>query len=80
MLRVYFMQQWHALSDTAMEDALYEVESMRRFAALDLTDDAMPVETTNLKFRRLLEEHALTGQMMNIVKRALEMHQTKTSN
>ena len=63
-----------------MEDALYEVESMRRFAALDLTDDAMPVETTNLKFRRLLEEHALTGQMMNIVKRALEMHQTKTGN
>ena len=45
MLRIYFMQQWYALSDPAMKDALYEVESMRRFAGLDLTDDAMPDET-----------------------------------
>jgi hypothetical protein len=60
MLRIYFMQQWYALSDPAMEDALYEVESMRRFAGLDLTNDAMPDETTILKFRHLLEKHALT--------------------
>jgi hypothetical protein len=29
MLRIYFMQQWYALSGPAMEDALYEIESMR---------------------------------------------------
>jgi hypothetical protein len=34
MLRIYFMQQWYALSDPAMEDALLEIESMRRFAHL----------------------------------------------
>jgi len=67
MLRIYFMQQWYALSDPAMEDALYEIESMRRFAGLDLTDDAMPDETTILKFRHLLEKHGLTAQMMNII-------------
>lgn len=72
MLRIYFMQQWYALSDPAMEDALYEVESMRRFAGLDLTDDAMPDETTILKFRHLLEKHALTGQMMNTINDTLE--------
>jgi IS5 family transposase len=72
MLRIYFMQQWYALSDPAMEDALYEVESMRRFAGLDLTDDAMPDETTILKFRHLLEKHALTSQMMNIINDTLE--------
>lgn len=72
MLRIYFMQQWYALSDQAMEDALYEVESMRRFAGLDLTDDAMPDETTILKFRHLLEKHALTSQMMNIINDTLE--------
>ena len=55
-----------------MEDALYEIESMRRFAGLDLTDDAMPDETTILKFRHLLEKHALTGQMMNIINDTLE--------
>ena len=43
------MRHWYALSDPAMEDALYEVESMRRFAGLGLTDDAMPDETTILK-------------------------------
>ena len=72
MLRIYFMQKWYALSDPALEDALYEVESMRRFAGLHLTDDAMPDETTILKFRHLLEKHALTGQMMNIINDALE--------
>ena len=40
---------------------------MRRFAGLDLTDDAMPDETTTLKFRHLLEKHELTAQMMNII-------------
>jgi IS5 family transposase len=67
MLRIYFMQQWYALSDPGMEDALYEIESMRRFAGLELIDDALPDETTILKFRRLLERHGLTAQMMNLV-------------
>lgn len=67
MLRIYFMQQWYALSDPAMEDALYEIESMRRFAGLELADDAMPDETTILKFRHLLEKHGLTAQMMNLI-------------
>ena len=67
MLRIYFMQQWYALSGPAMEDALYEIESMRRFAGLELADDAMPDETTILKFRHLLEKHGLTAQMMNII-------------
>lgn len=40
-----------------LEDILYEVESMRRFAGLRM--DALPDETTLLKFRCLLEEHDL---------------------
>lgn len=72
MLRIYFMQQWYALSDPAMEDALYEIESMRRFAGLELIDDAIPDETTILKFRRLLEKHDLTSRMMNVINDVLE--------
>ena len=72
MLRLYFLQQWYALSDPAMEDALYEIESMRRFAGLELADDAIPDETTLLKFRHLLEKHGLTSQMMNIINDTLE--------
>ncbi len=36
MLRVHVMQLLYNLSDPAMEDALYEIESMRRFAGLSL--------------------------------------------
>ena len=64
MLRIYFMQQWYALSDPGMEDALYDIESMRRFAGLELIETPIPDETTILKFRRLLERHKLTGEMM----------------
>jgi len=33
MLRIYFLQQWFNLSDPQAEDAIYDSESMRRFAA-----------------------------------------------
>jgi len=52
------------LSDPAMEDALYEIESMRRFAGLELNADAIPDETTILKFRRFLEHHSLAKKML----------------
>ena len=63
MLRVYCMQQWFNLSDPAMEDALYDSESMRRFAGLELSEDAVPDESTILRFRHLLERHRLTEAM-----------------
>ena len=67
MLRVYFLQQWFALSDPAAEDALYESPILRRFAGIDLGSAPAPDETTNLNFRHLLEEHDLCGQMLDAV-------------
>ena len=58
MLRIYFMQQWYGLSDPAMEDSLYDVVSMRRFAGVGL--ESIPAETTICKFRHFLERHGLT--------------------
>lgn len=58
MLRIHLMQNWFGLSDPAMEEALYEVASMRQFAGLSLTR-AIPDETTILNFRRLLEVNDL---------------------
>jgi IS5 family transposase len=63
MLRIYFMQQWYGLSDPAMEDALYDIESMRRFAGVDIAADVVPDETTILHFRHLLEKHELTKKL-----------------
>ena len=60
MLRVYFLQQWYALSDPMAEEALYDSEAMRRFAGIELGDDRIPDETTILNFRHLLERHELT--------------------
>lgn len=31
MLRIHFLQQWYALSDPAIEEALYDSSAMRRF-------------------------------------------------
>jgi len=36
MLRIYFLQQWFNLSDPQAEDAIYDSESMRRFARVEL--------------------------------------------
>jgi IS5 family transposase len=72
MLRVYFLQQWFDLSDPAAEDALYDSESMRRFAGVELGEDAVPDETTILRFRRLLETHQLTEQIFGLVRELLE--------
>lgn len=60
MLRVYFLQQWYALSDPMAEESLYDSDAMRRFAGLELGDDRIPDETTILNFRHLLERHTLT--------------------
>ena len=60
MLRIYFLQQWYSLSDPAAEEALYDIESMHRFAQLELLDDAIPDEITILKFRHMIERLALS--------------------
>lgn len=71
MLRIYFMQQWYGLSDPAMEDALYDIESMRRFAGVDIAVGTVPDETTILHFRHLLEKHGLTRKIFDKTKRYL---------
>ena len=72
MLRIYFMQQWFNLSDPAMEDSLYDSESMRRFAGIELSEDAIPDETTILRFRHLLEKHYLTQAIFGQIRTLLE--------
>jgi len=68
MLRIYFLQQWFNLSDPQAEDAIYDSESMRRFAGVELSEDVVPDETTILRFRHLLEEHHLTEAIFAAVR------------
>jgi transposase, IS5 family len=72
MLRIYFLQQWFNLSDPSMEETLYDSESMRRFAGIELGQDEVPDETTILNFRHLLERHNLTKKLFAKVQEHLQ--------
>jgi IS5 family transposase len=63
MLRVHLMQNWFGLSDPAMEETLYEVTSMRRFAGLGL--ERIPDETTILNFRHRLGANDLAPEILS---------------
>jgi transposase, IS5 family len=72
MLRISFLQQWSALADEALEDALYDSQAMRTFAGVDFNVEAVPDATTLLKFRHLLEAHDLTRAIFGEVGAMLE--------
>jgi IS5 family transposase len=71
MLRVHCLQLFYNLSDPGMEDALYEIESMRRFAGLRLSE-RLPDETTILNFRHFLEGHKLGKVLFEEINRHLK--------
>jgi transposase, IS5 family len=67
MLRTHFMQQWFALSDPAMEEALHDMPVLREFAGLEGWDERLPDESTILRFRHVLEKHKLAAQILQTV-------------
>ncbi|TNV44552.1 IS5 family transposase, partial [Corallococcus exiguus] len=67
MLRIHFMQQWFALSDPAMEEALHDMPVFREFAGLEGWDERLPDESTILRFRHVLEKHQLAVQILQTV-------------
>lgn len=69
MLRVHCLQLFFNLSDGMMEDALYEIESMRVFSGLHL--DRLPDETTILNFRHFLERYKLGQKIFDTINRHL---------
>ena len=65
MLRMYLLQQWCALADEALEDAIYDSQALRDFVGIDLSRESVPDATTLLKFRRLLLAGDLTKAMFD---------------
>jgi transposase, IS5 family len=72
MLRIYLLQQWYALSDEGLEDALYDSQALRRFAGIELNREPVPDATTLVRFRRWLERHELTRVLFEEVGAVLE--------
>jgi IS5 family transposase len=72
MMRMYFVQQWYTLADEALEDAIYDSQALRDFIGIDLVAEQVPDATTLLRFRRLLEEHRLTRELLTEINAYLE--------
>lgn len=79
MLRIYFLQHWFNLSDPAVEETLYDMNSMRSFVGIDLGREPVPDETTVCKFRHLLEEHDLTTKLFLTINHYLALNGIKVS-
>ena len=72
MLRVFFVQQWFRVSDSGIEEALYDSVAVRRFAGVDLERAPAPDVTTVSRFRQLLEAHELDDKIVDTVARHLD--------
>src|SRR5450755_1441950 len=79
MLRIYFVQQWFNLSDPGAEEALYDSAVLRQFVGIDLGQEPVPDETTVCKFRHLLEEHGLGGEILQTVNLYLQSRGLRVS-
>lgn len=79
MLRIHLLQQWYALSDPAMEEALYDSQAMRRFVGIDRGTEGAPDETTICKFRHLLERHDLASGLFAAISEHLKQHGMRLS-
>src|SRR3546814_21201226 len=71
MFKVLLLQRWYDLSDPAMEEALFDRLSFRRFAGLALEDDT-PDHATIFRFREQLTRRRLLAPLLAERKRQLD--------
>lgn len=71
MFKVLLLQRWYGLSDPAMEEALYDRLSFRRFAGLALEDDT-PDHSTIFRFRDELTRRQLMAPLLAELTRQLD--------
>ena len=71
MVKIIILQQWYDASDVAIEEAVADRLSFRRFAGLSL-DDAAPDHSTISRFRKAVEERGLARRLFEEVGRQLE--------
>ncbi len=72
MLRMYFVQHLFNLIDQACEEALLDSPALRWFVGIDLSRERVPDGAMLLKFRRLLEQHALGAELFAKVRKVLQ--------
>jgi IS5 family transposase len=71
MLKITFMQRWFGLSDPAMEEAVLDRLSFRRFLGLG-TDDGTVDHSTIAAFRKLIHHEGLASELFDVVNTRLD--------
>lgn len=71
MLRMLLLGVWFNLSDVGVEDSLYDTTCMREFVGVDVVNHRVPDATTLCKFRKLLNDHDLHGQLFQVLTESL---------
>lgn len=71
LLKILLLESWYGLGDPAMEEALGDRLSFRRFAGLGL-EEKVPDHSTISRFRTLLSERGLTEPLFAEVTRQIE--------
>lgn len=70
-VKLLLLQQWYGLSDPALEEAVDDRLSFRRFAGVPL-DHGVPDHTTIWRFRQQLARHGLAERLFEEVNRQLD--------
>jgi len=71
MLCIHVLQQWYALSDPSMEEALYDSVVLRRSSGINCLE-RIPDEAPILNLRRLLETGGMGAKMLEAVNAHLQ--------
>jgi len=67
MLRVYFLQQWFALSDRGVEDALYESPVLRRCFIARKSAGTGETEMCQWSYRHVLHDPAMRQDLLKLL-------------
>ena len=78
MRRIYCLQQWYALADEALQDAIHDSQALRTFAGVDLSVEAVPDTATTIVDVTIIVAPSLTKNARK--ERDPEMHQTRKGN
>jgi IS5 family transposase len=72
MLRIYFLQRWYRLGDSAVHEAICDSSAMRSFICIGTPGSrATPDESAIRSFRQLLQEYGLGEVIVQAVDRHL---------
>jgi transposase, IS5 family len=71
MLRIHLLLQWFTLLDPLMEEMLIDTPCFRRITGIEPMEGRIPVETTILNFRHLLQEYRIIKKILEGVNQML---------